>query len=246
MPTPPIIGITATPSTHMSRTLEIERPIDALDRSYVDSVEAAGGVPVLLPVVSPTLADRYVERLDGIVLSGGGDMDPSMYGHQRAPETDGVNQERDAFELAVATAALEQQLPSLFICRGMQVLNVARNGTLHQHLADPEDRLHMEPMSWAKGTHEVRVEEGTLLAGLVGTDIAVNSLHHQGVDATGEGLSVVAWDDSDVAEALEVAGNPRALGVQWHPEMLFGDPVSGELFGWLVDEAMDHHAERAA
>lgn len=234
----PLIGITTTPSTHLSETLEVQRPIDSLDRSYVESVTAAGGVPLLLPVIAPTMASAMVKGLDGLILSGGGDLDPHLYGQERAPETGVINEARDAFELVLARQAVEAGLPTLFICRGAQVLNVARGGSLHQHLPQQDDRPHIDPSTWHVGTHATKVEPDSLLAEVVGaTLIEVNSLHHQGVDRLGEGMRVVAVDDAGVAEAIEIEGNDAVLAVQWHPEMLHGDEVSDALFVWLVQKA---------
>lgn len=238
----PRIGITTTPSSHISKTLGIQRPIDALDASYADSVEAAGGLPLLLPVVAPALARDVVAGLDGLVLSGGGDVDPGLYGAERAPETDGVDQARDAFEMVLVTEALDLGVPLLCICRGMQVLNVARGGTLVQHLPDAEDRPNMDPATWHTGSHEVAVEGGSLLASVVGDRIGVNSLHHQGVDQLGDGLVVVARDDAGVVEAVEVEDDDTTIGVQWHPEMLLGDEANDKLFAWLVDLAVERPA----
>jgi putative glutamine amidotransferase len=234
----PLIGITTTPSTHLSETLQVQRPIDSLDRSYVESVTAAGGVPVLLPVIAPTMASAIINGLDGLVLSGGGDLDPHLYGQERAPETRGINEARDAFEMVIARLAVEAGLPTLFICRGAQVLNVARGGSLLQHLPEQDDRPNIDPSTWHVGTHATKVEPDSLLAEVVGgTQIEVNSLHHQGVDRLGEGMRVVAVDDAGVAEAIEIEGNDAVLAVQWHPEMLHGDEVSDAMFVWLVQKA---------
>lgn len=234
----PLIGITTTPSTHQSVTLEVQRPIDSLDRSYVESVAGAGGVPLLLPVITPTLAARMVEGLDGLVFSGGGDVDPHLYGQDPAPETTGVDEGRDAFELVLARCALDAGIPTLYICRGAQLLNVARGGTLIQHLPEQDDRPNLDPSSWHVGTHATTVQADSLLAQVVGaTDIAVNSLHHQGIDQPGEEMCITAVDEAGVVEALEIEGHDAVLAVQWHPEMLQGDPVSDSLFTWLVQQA---------
>ena len=234
----PLIGITTTPTTHLSETLGVERPIDSLDRSYVDSVVAAGGVPVLLPVISPTLATRMLTGLHGLIMSGGGDVDPHLYGQEAVPEVHGVDQARDAFDLVMAKQAVATGLPSLFVCRGAQVLNVSRGGTLVQHLPQQEDRPNIDPSSWHMGTHTTKVEPDSLLGQVVGTtEISVNSLHHQGVDRPGEGIRIVAVDDAGVVEAIEIEGNRMVIGVQWHPEMLQGDAASDALFTWLVQQA---------
>jgi putative glutamine amidotransferase len=230
----PLIGISTWPSSHHSAVLDIRRPLDALDRSYTDAVVAAGGMPVLLPVVSPTLAEQLVARLDGLVLSGGGDVDPALYGQEPRPEVEGVDPARDAFELALVACALDRELPLLAVCRGAQVLNVARGGTLVQHLPDEERRPNVDPANYTRGTHEVAVDAGTLLHGLVGDRVGVNSLHHQAVDQLGEGVVAVARDPAGVIEAVELDGGARVLGVQWHPELLGGDPDNDALFAWLV------------
>jgi putative glutamine amidotransferase len=233
----PVIGISTTPSTHHSKVLDIRRPVDALDRAYVDTVVAAGGLPVLLPVVSPTLAGQLVAELDGLILSGGGDVDPQLYGQDPVPEVDGVDPARDAFEVALAQAALDRGVPTLCICRGAQLLNVARGGTLVQHLTDVERRPNVDSANWHTGSHAVDVEPGSLLHGLVGDRVGVNSLHHQAVDVLGEGLVAVARDDAGVVEAVELAGTDLVLGVQWHPEMLHGDHDNDEIIRWLVRRA---------
>jgi putative glutamine amidotransferase len=217
-----------------------------LDRNYVDAVQRAGGLAILLPS-DPLLAkqpDEILDRIDGLVLAGGSDMDPATYGAERHPETVGMVPERDAFELALATRALERDLPFLGICRGMQVMNVARGGTLTQHL--PDDLGHEDHRrvlgTFENADHDVRLAEGSLAARVARTTRhATKSHHHQGVDRIGDGLQVTGWATlDDLPEALEVPGGRFALGVQWHPE---ADETSPLIAG-LVEEARAYAADR--
>ena len=218
-----------------------------LDRNYVDAVHRAGGLAILLPS-DPLLVeqpDEILGRIDGLVLAGGSDMDPATYGAERHPETVGMVPERDAFELALATRALERDLPFLGICRGMQVMNVARGGTLTQHL--PDDLGHEDHRrvlgTFENADHDVRLAEGSLAARVARTTRhATKSHHHQGVDRIGDGLQVTGWATlDDLPEALEVPGGRFALGVQWHPEADDASP----LIGALVDRARERLAQEA-
>jgi putative glutamine amidotransferase len=190
-------------------------------RSYVAAIQRAGALAILLPPDDATdVPDRLADRLDGVVLTGGSDVDPSCYGATPHPETKGTWPERDRFEIAMVRCALVRGLPVLGICRGMQIVNVARGGTLVQHLPDrlgADDHRHTP--GWF-GDHEVRLEPGSLAASAVGEELTVvKSHHHQGVDELGEGVVASGWSVSDgIVEALELADHPFALGVLWHPE----------------------------
>jgi len=202
-----------------------------LPRRYADSVTAAGGIPVLLPPLAGI--EEAVARLDGLILAGGGDVDPAEFGARLDPQTQGIRPDRDAAELALASAALERGLACLGICRGLQVLNVARGGTLHQHLPDLVGHDGHSPVSGGYGSHPVKVAAGSRLAGVLGhpgpqDEIPVPTHHHQAVDRLGEGLTATAWTADGVIEAVEFAGagpggpgrngSGFALAVQWHPE----------------------------
>jgi putative glutamine amidotransferase len=205
----------------------------ALGMTYLRAIEAAGGMPVVLPPLVD--ASEYLDRLDGICLSGGPDLDPDAYGAAgRHPELGPTEPGLDAFELALARAADERGLPLLGICRGVQAMNVARGGTLHQHL--PGHR-QTEPVTAT--THSVRVETGTRLATLLGTDILrVNSFHHQAVDRLGSGLRAVAHAADGTIEGVELPGSRFVLGVQWHVEGLVAHPRHFALFEALVAAAV--------
>jgi putative glutamine amidotransferase len=207
--------------------------------AYTDAVTAAGGAVALLPP-DPALVDEpdeVLDLLDGLLLAGGADMDPSTYGAKAHPATVHTRPERDAFELALARRAIEIDLPLLGICRGMQVMNVALGGTLHQHLPD---RLRHEEHRRAEGTyvgvdHRVRLAAGSLAERAAGGSPTVAiSLHHQGVDRIADAFRVTGWAEmDDWPEAIEAPANRFALGVQWHAE---GDPES-RVIAALVEAA---------
>jgi putative glutamine amidotransferase len=216
-----------------------------LPRSYVDAVHRAGGMALLL-APDPALVedpDEVLDRIDALMLAGGADVDPAAYGAQPHPATIGTVPERDVFELSLTRRALDRDMAFLGICRGMQVMNIARGGTLHQHLPDHVGHEeHRRVLGSFEGAdHDVRLAPGSLAARAAGEELhATKSHHHQGVDRLGEGLTVTGWAVMDeLPEALEVDGNRFALGVQWHPE---ADERS-RLIGALVEEAA---AARAA
>jgi putative glutamine amidotransferase len=210
-----------------------------LNRSYVDAIQAAGGVVLMLPP-DPAAADapdELLDVLDGLVLAGGADIDPASYGEDPHPKTKGTWPERDAFELALATRALERDIPLLGICRGMQLMNVARGGTLSQHLPDDvgHEAHRRHPGSFEGADHDVRLAEGSLAAIAAGEEHhGTKSHHHQGIARLGDGLVETGWSVLDeLPEAIEDPDRRFALGVQWHPE---ADP-SSRLVAALVAEA---------
>jgi putative glutamine amidotransferase len=230
-----------------------------LPRGYVDAVQRAGGIALMLPPDPAAVRepDMLLDLVDALLLAGGSDMDPAAYGAGAHPETVGSVPERDAFELALARRAMERDMPFLGICRGMQVMNVARGGTLTQHLPDASDsddegaargRGHEDHRrslgSFDNADHDVRLAHDSLAARVAREELhATKSHHHQGVEQVGDGLEVTGWATiDDLPEALEVPGNRFALGVQWHPE---ADETS-PLIAALVEEARAYRGERIA
>jgi putative glutamine amidotransferase len=213
-----------------------------LPRNYVDAVHRAGAMALLL-APDPALVeepDEILDRIDGLMLAGGADIEPAVYGAAPHPLTIGSVLERDVFEIALARRALQRDLPLLGICRGIQVMNVACGGTLHQDL--PELLGHQEHRrvlgSFEGADHDVRLAPGSLAARAAGEELhATKSHHHQGIDRVGEGLEVTGRAVlDDLPEALEVPGNTFALGVQWHPE---ADETSR-----LIAALVEHAAQR--
>jgi putative glutamine amidotransferase len=225
-----------------------EQPAMLLARNYVDAVQRAGALVLMLPPDPCLLEDpgQALEMIDGLVLTGGADIDPAFYGQQAHAETVDTVPERDAFEIALTRAAIERDLPVLGICRGMQLINVARGGTLLQHL--PEHYGHGEHRraigSFDGADHDVRLIEGTLAARAAGEiEHATKSHHHQGIDRLGDRLLISGRSAlDDLPEAIEWEDGPShrrfVLGVQWHPEA----DLASSVIGALVEAAMVERA----
>lgn len=219
---PPLVAI---PAYHLAagRVADWSRGGYAVPDAYVSALHRAGARAVLIPTMEIGDAETALAPFDGLLLAGGGDIHPSRYGGQPHPEVYGVDPARDAAELALVGAALAFGRPIFAICRGMQVLNVALGGTLHQHLADLQGMdLHGQPGHDLSVVHDVKVTEGTLLAQAGGRSVLrCTSHHHQAVDRLGAGLTAVAASGDGLVEAVELedSGDQWVLGVQWHPEM---------------------------
>lgn len=243
-----------------------ERRFDRVNRWYVDAVARAGGLPVILPILSPDDVAEVLDGLDGLVLSGGGDIGAWHYGEEPAPEAYGVEPARDSWELALVaavTAAPEAptagagaipdpphtppapeaapapaQRPVLGICRGAQLLNVAATGTLIQHLPNVTDQPHWVRSRDQEEVHPVDLEPESRLAAIMGrTRLGVNTIHHQAIARVGEGWRAVAWAPDGIVEAIERVDGAPLIGVQWHPESLIDRPDHGRLFVWLTATA---------
>jgi putative glutamine amidotransferase len=233
----PVIGLST--ALERARWGPWDQAAHVLARAYSDQVQRAGGIAVLLPPDPRASEDPepWLDLLDGLIITGGADVDPEAYGAEPDPLTGGTVPERDAFEIALARGAMERDLPLLGVCRGMQIMNVARGGTLIQHLPDSvghED--HRRTMgSFDNADHDVRLADGSLAERVVGEPLhATKSHHHQGVDRIGEGLEVTGWATVDeLPETIEDPNCAFALGVQWHPEV---DPRS-PLIPALVERA---------
>jgi len=232
----PIVGIT----TYLTRAAWSYWDVDAalVPAEYVSAVERAGGVPLLVPPT--TDPGETLDRLDGVIFSGGSDIDPELYDAQAHPETVGVHRDRDDFELALMQAALARDMPVLAICRGSQVLNVALGGDIEQHLPD---RLRSDvhkgtPGVWSE--HDVELQPDSRLASLLRDRHDVKSHHHQGFGKLGSGLQEAARAPDGTVEALEDPSRRFTVGVLWHPEA--GEDMA--LFEALVREAADYAAAR--
>lgn len=226
----PVIGISTYAQD--AKWGDWDSPAALLPLAYSHQIASAGGIPVLLPPL-PGVAG-VVARLDGLVLSGGGDIDPAAYGAQVHPRTAGVRQARDEAEFALLAAAVSQGIPVLGICRGLQILNVAFGGTLHQHLPElPGAHAHPPPLPGSFGSHPVRVAPSSLLGEILGappSPVQVPTAHHQGIDRLGRGLAATAWAADGLIEGIELArgtdsdgaggarAHPFTVAVQWHPE----------------------------
>ena len=235
---PPLVGITSSPALRRSPVLEVDRSLTTLDRAYVDAVTSAEGVPVILPVQPPGNAATVVDRLDALVLSGGGDVAPERYGAARHPAVGGVDESRDAWEVALIAQARQRGLPILAICRGVQILNVALGGTLIQHLPEHEDgHAHLVPGSYDAASHHVQITPGTTMAKVLDAEVIdVNTLHHQAIDRCADELAVVGVEEHGIVEAVEHP-DEAILGVQWHPELISHLAPHHRLFTWLVQQA---------
>jgi putative glutamine amidotransferase len=234
----PLIGITAYAEPSV-RWGVWDVPAAVLPLAYVQQVERAGGRALVVPPTEDGI-DETLDALHGLLFSGGSDIDPTAYGHDAHPETNGVRPERDRGELALLRAALDRDMPVLAVCRGSQVLNVARGGDLVQHLPEVvgDERHKHTPGVFAD--HDVDVHEGTRLGELVGDRAPVKSHHHQGFGRIGDGLREAARAEDGTIEAIEDPSKRFALGVLWHPE----EGEDAALFDALVAEARAYRQAR--
>jgi gamma-glutamyl-gamma-aminobutyrate hydrolase PuuD len=224
-----VIGLT-TYAEHASM-LVWRREFAMLHATYVAATERAGGVAVLLPP-QRSGAEEVLDRVDGLVLTGGADVDPLRYGQAPEERTSAPRVLRDEWETALARGALDRGLPLLAICRGLQIINVALGGSLHQHLPDLTGDERHQPGPGVFGEVNVRTEPGTRTAELLGPRTRVRCHHHQALARLAPGLTVTGRADDGTVEAVEVPGQAFAVGVQWHPEENGGDT---RLFAALVD-----------
>jgi putative glutamine amidotransferase len=244
----PLIGIPC----HADFRDGSRRPVYCNNRAYIHAVERAGGVPILIPLYEDlSLLDTLLPRLDGLLLSGGADIEPGRYGEERHPLVDEPDKILDEVELFLANWAVQEDIPTLGVCRGMQVLNVALGGTLYQdiHTCYPGSLPHSrreQPRDFL--AHGVEVQPGSRMEAVLGTrSIMVNSLHHQAIHQPGKGVVISGCAGDGIAELLEVPGNRFVLAVQYHPEEIYmKDTASARLFKAFVkacSEAADSEAD---
>ncbi len=242
----PIIGLT----TYRKRSQDTHVPLYGLMLSYVNAVAGAGGIPVLIPLnLDDDDLGQVLERLDGLLLPGGGDIDPAHYGGRPHDTVYGIDDDRDRVEIGLARLAVRNQKPLLAICRGHQVLNVALGGTMYEDIASqmPGAIQHAYDGARTDLPHTVRVLPGTQLAMILGREeTPVNSIHHQGLHVVAAELTVSALAPDGLVEGVEIERHPFAVGVQWHPENLLEvEPVMQSLFAGLVDAALVESRARA-
>jgi len=211
-----------------------------LDNDYTGAISEAGGVPVLIPTTDSILAEYYYNTLDGFVFSGGGDVDPIYFGEEPLVRLGEITPRRDSFELALARIALAGNKPVLGICRGLQLINIAAGGSVHQDIGSITCQQHWQKAPSWYAAHEVKIAEGSrLIQSLGDNSLRVNSYHHQAINIVGKNLQAVAWSKDGMIEAIETTDPSRFLiGVQWHPECAYNkDDFSRKLFNTFVQEA---------
>lgn len=234
----PLIGITTYRTTN-----QYDNPILALGENYVQAISLAGGLPVLVPLGMPeNQLTALIARLDGIVFSGGGDIESCVFGREDVPEVKDVDPDRDRVEIQLVLDAVSEGVPFLGICRGLQVINVALRGTLYTHIngQHPQAIEHTFYPDWPRDylAHSVRVDRDSRLTAILGTnEIRTNSLHHQGIQTLATKLKATAWAPDGLIESIELPDHPFGLAVQWHPEWLPASLPMQKLFTAFVEAA---------
>lgn len=214
------------------------RPTETVTRTYVDAIKEAGGLGVMIPNVDADAADAYLDRIDALLLTGGDDPDPELFGEEPHPEIELVDARRDRFEIALVHGARARAMPVFGICRGVQLMNIALGGDIYQDIPSQTESgiRHVQQRLDDGPWHEIDLEPGSRLAGLLGAEkLRVNSFHHQACRRPGDGLQVSARSADGIPEALEDPGQAFFLGVQWHPEL--GGAGSRELFAAFLESA---------
>ena len=227
-----LVGITCA---HIFKDGKVHR--DYVNVTYSAAIATAGALAILLPVGDPADAAAYIDRVDGLLLPGGIDVVPKLYGQQNHPDLGETDEAQDLFEIAIAREAWNRRMPIMAICRGIQLLNVALGGTLIQDIPaqSPSELIHRQTAPRPETTHEMLVDSDSALFGVTGGRMAVNSFHHQSLDRIASPLRVVARAPDSIVEAVESDEHPLLIAVQCHPEeMAVCDPVSQSLFRRFV------------
>jgi putative glutamine amidotransferase len=241
----PLIGVTVSEirAKEDAQRVPHGEPVQTemtLGLAYMRAVERAGGIPVAIAPLGTESVEQLLDHLTGLLITGGPDLDPSCYGAERHAELGPTDSGVDAFEIALCRHGDARGMPILGICRGAQVLNIARQGTLHQHVPDVTDGSleHRQSEAGDQTTHEVRLApESSLQETLGGGPVAVNSFHHQAIDRIGVALRPVAWSQDGLLEAVEDIDGRFVVGVQWHAETLIERPEQLALFERLIEAA---------
>lgn len=218
----PIIGIAGYLLTRIDNHL-LNFEVNQSPRSVSSSIEKAGGLPIVLPLSNPIDAERYVDMIDALILTGGSDVDPLLYHEEPSLKIGKIDPDRDAFEIALIEEAWRQQKPIFAICRGLQLLNVAFGGSLYQDLEEyPNLEVnHVQPTYWDYPTHSIKIEEDSLIGRSLGTKAVINSYHHQAIKGLANEFEAVAWSDDRIIEAIESKDKKqKVVAIQWHPEVL--------------------------
>jgi len=242
----PLIGLTTRNTSHPNR----EWPMITSPKSYTQALVQVGAVPVLIPTNIPlSQSPDLLARLDGIIFTGGGDIETSRFNGQPHKEVYGVDLERDEMELGLVEQVIAIQMPFLGICRGFQVVNVALGGSLYTHILDQLsgalDHSHNPDYPPDHPAHQVRLKPGSQLAQMFGTElITVNSLHHQGADKVAPSLEATGWAPDGLTESFVLPDYPFGMGVQWHPEWMPDDEFQPRLFAAFRQAAVDYAAKK--
>jgi len=235
----PIIGITCGSDVSASSAGGRIYRKDSVGSDYVSAIEHAGGTPIVLPIVeNQECISRFIDIIDGLLLSGGGDIDPSFFNEEPIPTLGSIDPNRDSVEMLLSKAALEQDLPVLAICRGIQVLNVAAGGTLYQDISQHSKEIlkHRQSAPGWHASHTIQIEPGSLMYGMFDNQTSrVNSFHHQAIRDTADGFYVSARTSDGIIEVIEGQEHRFMLGVQFHPEMMFQHhPEAANIFAAFV------------
>lgn len=228
----PVIGLNCN-------YIEGETLFYRLDTRYAEAIEAAKGIPLLLPnAASPNECDALLDRIDGLILTGGKDIDPKRWHERKHPKAELLPPEKEKSDFLLAKRAVERDIPILGICYGHQLINVVRGGSLHQHVPDIFGKKIVHTNGNGTARHRVGIERGTLLRKLAGATVGVPSSHHQAINGVGDGLKITAYADDGVIEAWEMPDRRFVVGVQWHPERAYNERPHMALFKALVASCM--------
>lgn len=215
-------------------------PVTYTPQGYVDAVHAAGGIPVVIPIVNTDNITSLLNHVDGIVLAGGQDIDPIFYGEEPHIKLGSLNYPRDVFELSLLRKAVVKNIPVLGICRGIQVINVALGGSLYQDLSEYSNwkiKHQQYGTAWQTSTHSIKITSNNVIHDIFGDTACVNSLHHQAICKLAPSLHPLAYSADNLIEAVD-SPNYRILGVQWHPEAQYKNNAEAlQIFKWLISEA---------